>query len=62
MVAVILAARIDEGDRETGPGLAALAKQLDATLQAVARATVGEVTPLDRARDELAVRRARRAP
>ncbi len=58
--AVLLARRLDGSSRDTGSAVAALARQLQATL-AAATANVGdEASPLDRARDELAARRARR--
>jgi hypothetical protein len=58
--AVALAARIDEGHRETGQSLASLAKQLQATLEAAKSNVTRKATPLDEAQDELARRRAKR--
>jgi hypothetical protein len=58
--ALALARRIDYG-RDPGAGLAALAKQLEATLSSATADVQAELTPLDRARDDLAARRARSA-
>lgn len=58
--ALALARRVDIG-RDTGAGLAALVKQLEATVNAATADVKSEATPLDRARDELAARRARSA-
>jgi hypothetical protein len=55
-----LARRVDIG-RDTGAGLAALVKQLEATKNSATADVKTESTPLDRARDELAARRARSA-
>lgn len=57
--ALTLARRLDDG-HETGSGMAALAKQLQHTLDAATENTDTEKSPLDKARDELADRRKRR--
>jgi hypothetical protein len=58
--ALVLARRVD-GGRDTGAGLAALVKQLEMTLRSATRGAADEASPLDKARDELAARRAKRA-
>lgn len=58
--ALALARRVDIG-RDTGAGLAALVKQLEATVSAAVADVRGQQTPLDAARDELASRRAQRS-
>lgn len=55
--ALALARRIDDG-RDMGNGLAALVKQLEATMNAATADVRLEQSPLDRGRDELARRRA----
>lgn len=57
--ALALARRVDVG-RDTGAGLAALVKQFEATLTAATANVKSDASPLDRARDELAQRRAAR--
>ena len=59
--AIVLARRMDNGHRETGSGLAALARQLETTLRAATVGSGKEASSLDRARDDLAERRARAA-
>ena len=58
--ALVLARRVD-GGRDTGAGLAALVKQLEATLRSATSGATDEASALDKARDELAARRAKRA-
>lgn len=55
-LALVLARRIDSG-RDTGAGLASLARQLRDTLAAATVNAVDVVSPLDKLRDELAARR-----
>jgi hypothetical protein len=55
-LALVLARRIDSG-RDTGAGLASLARQLRDTLAAATVNAVDAVSPVDRLRDELAARR-----
>lgn len=57
--ALVLARRVDL-NRDTGAGLAALVKQFEATLKAATADVKSVESPLDRARDELAARRAAR--
>lgn len=57
--ALALARRVDV-NRDTGAGLAALVKQFEATLKAATADVKSAESPLDRARDELAARRAAR--
>lgn len=57
--ALALARRVDIG-RDTGAGLAALVKQLESTLRSATVGVIDEASPLDKARDELAARRATR--
>ena len=57
--ALALARRVDVG-RDTGAGLAALVKQFEATLRSATADVKSEESPLERARDELAARRAAR--
>lgn len=58
--ALALARRVDTG-QDTGAGLAALVRQLEMTLHSATRGAADEASALDRARDELAARRAKRA-
>lgn len=58
--ALSLARRVDVG-RDTGAGLAALVKQLEATAKAATADVKSAASPLDRMRDELAERRSRGA-
>lgn len=58
--ALVLARRLDDGIRETGAGLASLTKQFQATFEAATANVQQAQSPLDKARDELAERRARR--
>lgn len=55
--ALVMARKVD-GGRDTGAGLAALVKQLEATLRSATSGVAQESSPLDSARDELAARRA----
>lgn len=57
--ALALARRVDIG-RDTGAGLAALVKQLEATVKAATADVKSAQSPLDKARDEVAERRAKR--
>jgi hypothetical protein len=57
--ALALARRVDL-NRDTGAGLAALVKQFEATLKAATADVKSDQSALDRARDELAARRAAR--
>lgn len=57
--ALSLARRVDLG-RDTGAGLASLVKQLEATKNSATADVRSEATPLDRTRDQLAERRAKR--
>jgi len=57
--ALALARRVDVG-RDTGAGLAALVKQLESTLRTATVGVATDASPLDKARDELAARRATR--
>jgi hypothetical protein len=54
--ALALARRVDVG-RDTGAGLAALVKQLEATLRAATVGVQSDASALDKAHDELAARR-----
>jgi hypothetical protein len=54
-----LARRLDYG-RDTGAGMASLAKQLEASLKAATADVKSAASPLDQARDQLAERRAKR--
>lgn len=54
--ALAMARRVDTGG-DTGAGLAALIKQLEATLRSATSGSREDASPLDRARDELAARR-----
>jgi hypothetical protein len=58
--ALALARRVDIG-RDTGAGLAALVKQLEATAKAATADVKSAASPLDLMRDELAERRSRGA-
>lgn len=60
LAAVALAHRVDTSVRETGSGLAAVVRQLEATLVAAAADVRSQDTALDRARDELLARRGAR--
>lgn len=55
--ALVMARKVD-GGRDTGAGLAALVKQLEATLRSATSGVAQDSSPLDNARDELAARRA----
>lgn len=57
--ALALAERIDSG-KDTGAGLASLSREWRATLASATAGAGAEKSPLDRARDDLAARRARR--
>jgi hypothetical protein len=57
--ALSLARRVDVG-RDTGAGLASLVKQLEATAKAATADVKSAASPLDKARDQLAERRAKR--
>lgn len=57
--ALALARRVDIG-RDTGAGLASLVKQLEATAKAATADVKSAASPLDKARDQLAERRAAR--
>jgi len=57
--ALALARRVDLG-RDTGAGLAALVKQFEATLKSATADVKSDQSALDKARDELAARRAAR--
>lgn len=57
--ALALARRVDVGG-DTGAGLAALVKQLEATVKAATAGVKSEQSALDKRRDELAARRAAR--
>ena len=57
--ALVLARRLDAG-MDTGSALAALAREHGARLEAATAGTKSQVSALDRARDELAKRRARK--
>ena len=57
--ALALARRVDSGN-DMGAGLAALVRQLEATLRAATSGAREDASPLDTARDELAIRRATR--
>ena len=59
-VAVRLARAMDQSTADTASALASLARQYEASLEVAMRGTRRETSPLDRARDELARRRARR--
>jgi len=60
LAAIALARRVDTG-RDTGSGMAALVRQLGATLTLAKAGIEAGQTPLDRAKDELAARRAHSA-
>lgn len=57
--ALALARRVDAA-RDTGAGLASLVKQLEATVKAATADVKSAASPLDKARDQLAERRAAR--
>jgi len=57
--ALTLARRVDIG-RDTGAGLASLVKQLEATKTSATADVKSAASPLDRAKDQLAERRAQR--
>lgn len=58
--ALALATRIDHSGGETGSGLASLTREWRAVLAMATSGAERETTPVERARDELAQRRARR--
>lgn len=55
--ALVLADRLDRSSRETGPGLASVAKQLQVTLEAATQGATVVKSPLEKHRDQLAERR-----
>ncbi|HEX2645064.1 MAG TPA: hypothetical protein VHU81_18840 [Thermoanaerobaculia bacterium] len=57
---IVLARRIDRG-LDTGPGLASLVKQLEATLGKAVANSETRKGPVEKARDEIAERRAKRS-
>lgn len=59
--AVLLARRIDATVAESGSSYAALHREWQASLDRATAGTGAEKSPVDRARDQLAERRARRA-
>lgn len=59
--AVILAKRLDDNYRETGSGVAALSRQLEATLRSATAGAQSASDPVQAARDEVAERRRRRS-
>lgn len=60
MSCVILARRIDSNHRETGSGVAALVRQLEASMRSATVNAHASEDPVQRAKDELAARRQRR--
>jgi hypothetical protein len=58
--ALALAARLDQPGTDTGSAVAALARQLEATLESATRGA-GSASAPDQLRDELAARRAKHA-
>ena len=58
--AVRLAYRLDNSHKDTGSAVAALARQLQATFAAATADVKNAASPLDRARDDLELRRRRR--
>jgi hypothetical protein len=59
LAALALARRVDAG-RDTGAGMASLVRQLEATARSAVADVRSEASPLDKARDQLAERRAKR--
>lgn len=59
LAALALARRVDAG-RDTGAGMASLVRQLEATAKSAQADVRSEASPLDKARDQLAERRAKR--